>query len=130
MSSSVVLTGVGRFVADPELKQLENTCVCEFSLVSDEVRMVKGQKEKVPLFLDFNIWDKAAETVVKYCKKGDQFWYSATPRQEKWVDKATGKNRSKIVFRVNDFRLLSNGRGQSKDSSPSEGDSQDAGTPF
>jgi single stranded DNA-binding protein len=129
MSSSVVLTGVGRFVADPELKQLENTCVCEFSLVSDEVRSVKGQKEKVPLFLDFNIWDKAAETVVKYCKKGDQFWYCATPRQEKWVDKATGKNRSKIVFRVDDFRLLSNGRAEAKQEQAPTGDASQS-TPF
>lgn len=103
--------GVGRFVRDPELRQLDrhDTCVCDFSLAVDERRRVNGETKKITHFFDFVIWDKAAEVISQYCRKGDMIYVVASPRQDKWQDK-DGNNRSKIVFRVDDFRLLPNGK--------------------
>jgi single-strand DNA-binding protein len=103
--------GVGRFTKDPELKQLENTCVCEFSLAVNEYRKNKktGEKTRIAHFFDFQIWDRAAELVCDYCEQGDLIHIvEATPRQDKWKDKTTGDNRQKIIFRVDNFELLNN----------------------
>lgn len=104
---SIVSSGVGRFVKDPELKTVGQTVVCEFALAVDERRKIGDKTENVASFFNFQAWDKGAELLTKYCKKGDMIYFEATPRQEKWVDKTTGKNRDKIVFRLNQFRFLS-----------------------
>lgn len=103
---SMNATGIGRFTKDPELKQVGPTTVCEFSLAVDERRKVGDKVERVAHFFNFVAWDKGAELIVKYCKKGDQLYFEATPRQEKWVDKTTGKNREKVTFRLNEFTFL------------------------
>lgn len=100
------MIGVGRFCRDPELKYVKDTCVCEFSLAINEYRKVKdGEKKKISSFLDFQIWDKAAELICQYCRKGDEILIEATPRQDKWQDK-DGNNRSKIIFRVDNFNFV------------------------
>lgn len=100
------LIGIGRFVRDPELKQVGDTHVCEFSLAVNEYRKIGGEKKKIASFFDFQIWDKAAELIVKYCKKGSEIFIEATPRQDKWIDKTTEQNRSKVLFRIDNFKFI------------------------
>ena len=99
--------GVGRFVQQPELKYVKDTCVCEFSLAFNEYRKNKttGESSKVPHFFDFVIWDKGAELMAQYCSKGDLIEVSVSPRQEKW-ESQDGSKRSKTVFRVDHFEFL------------------------
>ena len=99
------LIGIGRFVKDPELKPVNDTFVCEFTLAFNEFRKVKGENKKNTCFLDFQIWDKAAELIVEYCRKGNKLLIEATPRQDKWTD-ADGNKRSKIFFRVDNFTFV------------------------
>ena len=101
--------GVGRFVADPVLHQVGETNVCKFSLAVNEFRKVAGERKKYAHFFDFEIWDKAAELIAQYRKKGDLLEFYASPRQQKWNDKNTGEPRSKVVFRVDDFTFLPRG---------------------
>jgi len=105
--------GIGRFVRDPELKEVGNTHVCEFSLAVNEYRKINGERKKYTNFFDFVIWDKAAELIAKYKVKGDLIYVVATARQDKWVDKETGGNRSRVVFRVDDFTFIPRGGGGS-----------------
>lgn len=98
---------IGRFVRDPELKEVGNTHVCEFSLAVDEFRKINGERKKYTNFFDFVIWDKAAELVVEHKRKGDQIAVECTARQDKWQDKNTGEQRSRVIFRVDDFTFLS-----------------------
>jgi len=101
-------TGVGRFVRDPELKEIGDTCVCEFSLAVNESRKVNGERKSYAHFFDFVIWDKAAQLICEYKKKGDFLFFVATPRQDKWTDKE-GNARQKVIFRVEDFTFLPRG---------------------
>jgi single-strand DNA-binding protein len=101
----MTLSGVGRFVRDPDMKAVNDTHVCEFSLAVNEFRKVGGERKKFAHFFDFVIWDKAAEVINEYCNKGDLIEVRATPRQDKWQDK-DGNNRSRIVFRVDEFSFL------------------------
>lgn len=99
------LSGFGRLVSDPILKPVGETFVCEFTLAVDEHRKIAGERVKKTNFFDFVIWDKAAEVVCQYKKKGDLLYVDATPRQDKWTDK-DGASKSRVVFRVNEFSFL------------------------
>ena len=101
--------GVGRFVKYPTLKPVGDTHVCEFSLAVNEFRKINGERRAVAHFFDFTVWDKAAEVICKYKKKGDMLEFVATPRQEKW-ETEEGKTRSKVTFRIDDFTFISSGR--------------------
>ena len=78
------LMGVGRFVKDPELKEVNETVVCEFALAVNEFRKIKDERKRITSFLDFQIWDKAAQLIVEHCRKGQEIMIEATPRQDKW----------------------------------------------
>lgn len=101
------MTGIARFAQDPELKYTDkNVAVAEFALAFNERRKVGENLVEKTHFLDFVIWDKAAELVCKEFRKGDPIYIqSSTPRQDKWVDKEN-KNRSRIVFRIDSFQFL------------------------
>lgn len=102
------LSGTGRFVKDPELREIPNSVCCEFSLAINEVRTVKrGEKIKKTCFLDFVIYDAGAEVLQKHCRKGDLVQILAVPRQDNWTN-AEGQKRSKKYFRVESFKLLPN----------------------
>jgi single-strand DNA-binding protein len=121
--------GIGRLVRDPELKEVNDTVVCEFSLATDEYRKVNGERKQFTSFLDCVIWDKAAEVLVKYRKKGDPLYVETTVRQHKW--EKDGQKKSRIVFRVDNFTLLSRGKPPTEDESESKPESEpETATPF
>lgn len=101
--------GVGRFVADPSLTPVNDTNVCKFALAVNEYRKVNGERKKYAHFFDFEVWDKAAELIAQWRKKGDLIEFYGTARQQKWNDRETGEPRSKIVFRMDDFTFLPRG---------------------
>jgi len=114
--------GTGRFVRDPELREITKqdgttTNVLEFSLATQERR---GDK-KFTHFLDMVAWDKGAELLAKFCKKGDQIFVQATPRQDKWKTD-DGQNRSRIIFRVDQFEFLGKARANRENEEETETD--------
>jgi single-strand DNA-binding protein len=133
----MTISGVGRFVRDPELKPIpaNDTHVCEFSLAVNEYRKVGGERKKFAHFFDCVIWDKAAEVIAEYCHKGDMIEIRGTPRQDKWVD-TEGRPRSRIVFRVDEFSFLprNTNSGSSEPAETSEPEpvpaEEDGTTPF
>lgn len=108
----MLLTGLVRLVARPTLSKTDQgVSVSTFTGVYNEKRKAQDKLVNDSHFLDFVIWDKAAEFVCDRFDKGDLVYIeSATPRQRKWVDDE-GKKHSKIVFRVNSFQRVSRPQG-------------------
>lgn len=106
--------GLIRLVAKPELSHTENNvAVSTFIGVFNEKRKSQDKVVEDAHFLDFVIWDKAADYVCNKFDKGDLIYIeSATPRQRKWTDKE-GNKHSKIVFRVNSFYRVSSPKNSS-----------------
>lgn len=103
------LYGLIRLVGKPVLQKTNDkgVSVSTFTGVYNEQRKVGDKYVEDPHFLEFVIWDKAAEFVCDRFNQGDLIYIeSATPRQRKWVDD-DGNKRSKIVFRINNFRRVS-----------------------
>lgn len=68
--NSVIL--VGRLTKDPELRYTPNgTACCQFSLAVDNGKGKDGE-ERQASFPNIVVWDKQAENLAKYQKKGNQ----------------------------------------------------------
>ena len=101
------LIGCVRLAAKPVLEHTDqNVPVSSFTGVFNERRKSQDKIVEDAHFLDFVIWDKAAEFVCDRFDKGDLLYVEATPRQRKWTD-GDGKKHSRIVFRVNSFERVS-----------------------
>lgn len=114
------MIGVGRLVQDPVLREVGKTVVLDFTLaVDDFIKKSDGTKEKKTHFLDFQAWDKGAEVIAEYSKKGDLLFVNASPRKDLW--EKDGEKRSKVYFRVEDFRFLTSKKNDhSTESEPAE----------
>ena len=116
--------GLVRLTRDPVLKPVGETHVCDFGVAVNEFYMKDGERQEISNFFECQLWDKGAEVFAKYAKKGHQVVIEARPRQDAWVDKETGEKRSKVYFRVDNFRFVT-----PKETDTSETEGADV-TPF
>jgi len=89
----------GHLTRDPELSYTpNNVAVCKFSIASN-------RGEEVSYF-DVVCWGKVAEAISQYAKKGKQVICTGNMKQERWLDKDTQKNRSKVVMNARGVQLM------------------------
>jgi single-strand DNA-binding protein len=92
---------IGRLTADPEVRFLDSgKAIAKFTLA------INRSKEETDYF-EVEAWEKTAEIISDYCKKGSQIGVSGSLLQQRWRDATTGANRSKVVIRAARVELLS-----------------------
>jgi single-strand DNA-binding protein len=91
---------VGNLTRDPELSYLPSgQAVCKFGLACNERYNDKsGQKVEKVHFFDVTAWAKTAELVAKYLTKGKPALIEGKLSQDRWQDKDTQANRSKVYI--------------------------------
>jgi single-strand DNA-binding protein len=95
--------GIGRLTKDPELRySTQGLAICEFSIAINEKRKDKEEVE----FIDYVAFDKRAETIAEYARKGRLVCVSSAYHTEKWVDKQSQENRYRVRMRVNNVEFL------------------------
>lgn len=111
MLNQVVL--MGNLVRDPEVKSLPSgTAVCEFTVAANDRYTTKdGQEREETLFMECKAFGRKGEVIAQYFSGGKPIIVTGRLKQEKWVDKASGGNRSKIVLNVEDFQFLPKNEG-------------------
>jgi single-strand DNA-binding protein len=91
---------IGRLIADPEIRYFESgKSITKFILA------VSRNREEADFF-ELEAWEKTAEIVSQYCRKGSKIGVSGSLHQERWQDNASGANRSKVVVRCSRVDLL------------------------
>jgi single-strand DNA-binding protein len=91
---------IGRLTADPEVRYLESgKAIATFSIAITRTRDESD-------FFDVQAWEKTADVVSQYCKKGSQIGIEGRLRQERWQDRETQKPRSKVIVIANRIELL------------------------
>ena len=108
----------GRFTRDPEIKEAKNgKTVASFTLA------VQGMKKEDVEFYDCVAWDKTADFIEKYMKKGNHCLVIGTFKTEKW-DGQDGSKHSKFKITAHEFFPHFSGKktegGASSDVSESE----------
>jgi len=104
---------VGRLAADPVLTSHERPgknpiALTNFTLAVNR-QFKKSDKTTVEQtqFLDFEIWDTAAETVAKFCKKGELLVIDRASACSYAVTLDDGTKINRVVFRVDKFNFQS-----------------------
>jgi len=89
---------MGRLARDPELKYTNGgKQLCTFSVAQND------RKDQPANFFDCVAWEKTAELINQYLKKGSQILIEGSIKIDKWQEKETGKNRTK--YKVNVYRF-------------------------
>lgn len=69
-----------------------------------------GDQQEDVTFLNLTAWDKMAETLQKYQKKGDTAFFEGRLQEDKWEDKKSGEERRSLKVVVEGFQFISNGK--------------------
>ena len=122
---------LGNLTRDPELRYLPSqTAVVEFGLAIN--RKYYGQdkqlKEEV-CFVDCQVFGKQAETIHKYCKKGNPLFVEGRLKFDSWTAQ-DGSKRSKHRVTVETFQLLGGAPGQGGQRTAAAGVGNDDGPPI
>jgi single-strand DNA-binding protein len=96
MSDLNIVAITGRFTRDPEIKKINEKSLANFSLA------VSKGKEEVSYF-DCTAWEKTAELIQKYCKKGKQVNITGELKQERW--ERDGQKFNKVCIVVKTIQL-------------------------
>lgn len=100
---------IGRLTKDPELKTTQSgKSVCSFSLAVD------GVKKKETHFIDCVAWNKTAENLAKFKKKGEQIAITGRLTTRNFEDR-NGNKRKAVEVTVNDLQFIG---GKSNDEAP------------
>lgn len=99
MINSVTL--MGGLTADPVIKELGGTQVGTFSVAVEEVR----KSEKYQSYFECIVFGNSASAFCEMMAKGRKVCVQGVLRQDRWKDKESGGNRSKVVVIVNQWQV-------------------------
>lgn len=95
-----VCSFVGNLGSDVDTRYFESgKCKSEFSLA------ISMGKEKPPLWMKCEAWERIAETAANYLRKGSKVAVSGSLEQDSWTDKLTGEKRQRQYLRVSSLTL-------------------------
>ncbi len=113
---------IGNLGKDPEVKvTASGTTVAKISLATNERYKDKaGQWQDRTEWHNLVAWQRTAEIIGEYVKKGSKIYVEGSLRTSSWDDKNTGEKKYRTEIVVNDLVLLS-GRGDGEGASRSAG---------
>lgn len=117
----------GNLTADPATNTLPSgDTVANFSIaVNDTYADAQGQKQEVTDYIDCKAYRRNGENIAKFFQKGRPILIEGELKQEKWVDKTSNKNRSKLVVYIRDWKFVDSNRGGGPQTSVREDFSED-----
>lgn len=112
---SLYATGVVRIISDLQMKTFDSgAMVCNFAAGIQEGKDKNG--DYINNVIDVEVWNKAAEVIYGKLKKGDCLLLSGNIRRQDWIDKETGKKRSKHLLSASRFEFLPRASGETSSS--------------
>lgn len=124
------VTLLGRLTRDAELKTLPSGVpVANFSLATNRVWFDKttNQKQEEVEFHNCQAWNKTAENIAKFTKKGHLLYVEGRIQTRSWDDKTTGEKKYRTEIIVEEMKLMPN-RDVSGDDGSVDPDDVDFGT--
>lgn len=124
------VTLLGRLTRDAELKNLPSGVpVANFSLATNRVWYdQQKQKQEEVEFHNCTAFNKTAENIAKYTKKGHLLYIEGRIQTRSWEDKTTGEKKYRTEIMVEEMKLMPNGRSESGDDGSANTDDVDFGT--
>jgi single-stranded DNA-binding protein len=103
---------IGRLIGTPKIDDVDingkKVAMCKFTLKVDRKhRNANGENTIRPQFLDFEIWDSAAETIYKNCRSGETIIIDRASACSYPGEDKDGNKINRIYFRVDKFSFKS-----------------------
>jgi single-strand DNA-binding protein len=110
---------LGRLGQDPEIKYTQNEkAVAKFSLATDESwKNRDGEKQQKTTWHTVIAWEKLAEIVGQYLKKGDQVYIEGKIQVRSWEDTDGNKRYATEIVAANLVMLGGNKKEDGEESS-------------
>ncbi len=107
---------IGNLVQDLELKNIgSNNKAANFVMaINRHWTGPEGQKGEEVSFIDCVSFGKKAEIMCKYLSKGRKIFVEGRLKQDKWIDKTTEKQQSRIRVIVENFHFMDSNSGKDK----------------
>ncbi len=120
---------IGYLGADPEIKGLENgTSLARINLATTESYKNKnGERVNETEWHTITFWNKLAEIVEKYVKKGDMIYVEGRIRTRKWEDKE-GITRYSTEIIATNMTMLGGKRTNNTENNPTTTAQEQAST--
>lgn len=107
MSSFNKVILMGNLAQDPESKEHNGTKITNFVVaVNRQWKGPEGEEMKEVSFIDCSAFGGRAKAISDHFTKGRPIFIEGRLKQEKWVDKETGKNQSRIRVIVDNFNFI------------------------
>ena len=109
MSSFNKIILMGNLTRDPVVSYLpSNTPVVDFGIATNRKwKSQDGQEREEVCFVDCRAFGRVADTIGKYCKKGQSILVEGRLTFDQWDDKETGQKRNKHRVTVETFTFSS-----------------------
>ena len=93
----------GNLTRDPEMRYTNTgKPVTSFAIAINE-----GSGEKrTTVFMDCEAWEKQAELVAEYCRKGRKVLITGAYSTDEWIDKKTNQKRTKAIIKCRNVEFL------------------------
>lgn len=117
---------VGHVTRDPEIRNTPSGVkVAKFGLAVNN-----PYKKDDVLFVDIVAFNKTADVIERFTKKGDAILVEGRLQLEQWDDKATGQKRSKHSIAADSVQFMGGGKGDGpRQSGPRTVTTDDVGPP-
>jgi len=104
---------IGNLTKDPDLRYTTaGMSVVNFSLAINRKYTSDGEKKEEVDFFDIEAWDKLAELISEYLKKGSPVLIDGRLKQDRWED--NGKQRSRVKVVAQGIQFLPGGKEKEK----------------
>ena len=117
--------GQGRLTADPELRQTDTG----FKYVRIAIAIPQAFNKKETDFIDVVAWDKTAEFIAKYFKKGQQIIVDGALRSRSWTDDNNVRHKIMEVV-AREVHFAGDKAGKKDDDAFHEMEEDDGNLPF
>jgi single-strand DNA-binding protein len=112
MVNKVIL--IGNLGKDPEVRYTSGgQAVANLRIATSRswTDKASGQKKEETEWHDVEVWGKQAEQVGEYLAKGRQVYVEGRLKTDKWQDKTSGQERSRVKVVADSVRFLGGGAG-------------------
>ena len=107
MYGNNITTLTGHLGRDPELRWFESgKAKCQFSIA------VSTGKDKPSDWFDVVAWGQSAERAADRLRKGSKVVIVGSLKQERWTDRDSGAQRSKVVVTAQSIEIIAKAESQ------------------
>lgn len=106
MNFNVVILG-GRLTRDPEIRYTPSgAAVTKFGLaIGRKYKTESGEEREEVVFVDVTAWNRTAEVIGQYFKKGSPILIEGRLKLDQWEDRQTGEKKSRITVVARSFQF-------------------------